>query len=222
MVSVNDTGEGMDQETVRHIFEPFYTTKAIGRGTGLGLSSAYGVIKQSGGDIWVYSEPGKGTTFKIYLPRASGEVESVGAAASLEAIAGGSGTVLVAEDEPVVRDLIVATLTRLGYDLVTAEDGQEALERFTADPDRIDVLVSDVVMPRLGGIELVEAVRRVRPGLPAILVSGYSENLLPAGSLAEGVTLLQKPFTNRRLAEAIREAIDRGRGDDRPEADVPA
>src|SRR5947207_6769871 len=206
MLAVSDTGAGMDAETLSHIFEPFYTTKAVGRGTGLGLSSAYGVIKQSGGNVWVYSELGKGTTFKVYLPRAEGVVTG-GPADSNDLLATGSETILIAEDEPVVRDLILTTLRRYGYAVLAASDGREAMSILDGDGAGIDLLVSDVVMPNVGGLELLELARSKRPGLPVILISGYSEKLLPAGSVASDVILLEKPFTARQLTDAIRRAL---------------
>ena len=206
MLAVSDTGSGMDAETQQRIFEPFFTTKEAGKGTGLGLSSVYGIVKQCGGDIWVYSEPGKGTTFKIYLPAAEGVAPS----RPLSEPAGrlvGTERVLVAEDERVVRDLLVTTLTLHGYEVLQAADGEEALEVLGADP-AIRVLVSDVVMPRLSGIELLERARRMRPGLAAVLISGYSEKLLAPDQVPAAIVILEKPFTTRRITEAIREAID--------------
>ena len=208
MVSVTDTGTGMDPAIVSHIFEPFFTTKEFGGGTGLGLSSAHGVIEQSGGRILVDSEPGRGTTFRVYLPRATGAVvEKTAAPVALRAP--GTGTILVAEDEPVVRDLILTTLRRAGYTVLTAADGRKAMELIDADRDRIDLLVSDVVMPHIGGLELAELVRASRPALPIILISGYSEDLLSADSGREGVTVLAKPFTAQRLTELVGDTLAR-------------
>jgi two-component system cell cycle sensor histidine kinase/response regulator CckA len=206
MLSVADTGTGMDEETLGHIFEPFFTTKGIGRGTGLGLSSVSGVIEQSGGTVSVDSEPGRGTTFKLYLPRAEGAVIDRNAPQPPVQSAG-SGTIVVAEDEPVVRDLILTTLRRSGYEALAAADGRRAMELIERDGDRIDLLVSDVVMPHVGGLELVDLVRARRPALPIILISGYSEKLLPADSVREGVIRLAKPFTAQRLTEVVREAL---------------
>jgi PAS domain S-box-containing protein len=208
MLSVSDTGQGMDAETQARIFEPFFTTKEVGRGTGLGLSTVYGVIRQSGGTLWVYSEPGAGATFKIYLPRAQGN--ATGVLAEIAAVPStGTETVLVAEDEPIVRELILVTLERHGYRVIAAADGAEALAILEREPDRIDLLMSDVVMPQMGGLELVARARQVRPNLPAILISGYSEKLLPPQSVDEDVVLLEKPFTGSYLARAVRMAIDR-------------
>jgi signal transduction histidine kinase/CheY-like chemotaxis protein len=208
MVSVSDTGQGMDAETQARIFEPFFTTKEVGRGTGLGLSTVYGVIRQSGGTVWVYSEPGAGATFKIYLPRARGNAAERLAEAVVTPSTG-TETILVAEDEPVVRELILVTLERHGYRAVTAADGSEALAILEREPASFDLLVSDVVMPHMGGLELVKRARRLRPKLRAILVSGYSGRLLPPDSLEQDIVLLEKPFTGRHLARAVRTVLDR-------------
>jgi two-component system, cell cycle sensor histidine kinase and response regulator CckA len=211
IVSVSDTGTGIDPATLSHIFEPFFTTKDFGGGTGLGLSSAHGVIEQSGGRILVDSEAGRGTTFRVYLPRATGAVvERTAAPVALRAP--GTGTILVAEDEPVVRDLILTTLRRAGYTVLTAADGRRAMELIDADGDGIDLLVSDVVMPHIGGLELADLVRVRRPGLPIILISGYSEDLLSADRGREGVTVLAKPFTAQRLTELVGDTLARARG----------
>jgi two-component system cell cycle sensor histidine kinase/response regulator CckA len=208
ILSVTDTGTGIDKETLGHIFEPFFTTKELGHGTGLGLSSAKSVIEGSGGAIRVDAEPGRGTTFKVYLPRSEGAVIEAGVPPAAVPRAA-SGTVLVAEDEPVVRDLILTTLRRAGYQAVAVADGRKAMELIGREGEAIDVLVSDVIMPHVGGLELVDQVRAVRPDLPIILISGYSLKLPPAGTVGEGVILLQKPFTAQRLTEAIRQAMAR-------------
>ena len=209
MLSVTDTGSGMDSDTLSHIFEPFFTTKEVGRGTGLGLSSAHGVIEQLGGDIWVYSIPGQGTTFRLYLPRAAGVVADRRAVAR-PARAVGFGTIVIAEDEPVVRDLILTTLRRHGYEAMAAADGRRAMDLIERSGDGIDLLVSDVVMPHVGGLELIDLARARRPGLPIILMSGYSEQVLQSGTVHEGVILLSKPFTAQRLMEAVGEALGTG------------
>jgi PAS domain S-box-containing protein len=208
ILSVTDTGTGIDEETLGRIFEPFFTTKELGHGTGLGLSSAKSVIEGSGGAIQVDAEPGRGTTFKVYLPRSEGAVVQAGAPRAAVPRAA-TGTVLVAEDEPVVRDLILTTLRRAGYQAVAVADGRKAMELIGREGEAIDVLVSDVIMPHVGGLELVDQVRAVRPDLPIILISGYSLKLPPAGTIGEGVVLLQKPFTAQRLTEAIRQAMGR-------------
>jgi DNA-binding NtrC family response regulator len=164
------------------------------------------VIEQLGGDIWVYSIPGQGTTFRLYLPRAEGVVADR-RAVPRPARAVGSGTIAVAEDEPVVRDLILTTLRRYGYVALAAADGRKAMDLIEREGDGIDLLVSDVVMPHVGGLELVDLARARRPGLPIILMSGYSEQVLESGSVREGVILLSKPFTAQRLVEAVGEAL---------------
>jgi PAS domain S-box-containing protein len=206
VVSVTDTGSGMDPAILGHVFEPFFTTKEFGIGTGLGLSSANGVIEQSGGRILVDSQPGKGTTFRVYLPRASGAVVER-TATPVASRAPGGGTILVAEDEPVVGDLILTTLRRAGYQVLAATDGRGAMELLDAADAEIDLLVSDVVMPHIGGLELVDLARARRPSLPIILISGYSADLLARDAVREGLTVLPKPFTALRLTEVVRATL---------------
>ncbi|HVS01218.1 MAG TPA: ATP-binding protein [Thermoanaerobaculia bacterium] len=209
VLAVSDTGIGMDAATRKRIFEPFFTTKESGKGTGLGLSMAYGFITQSEGAIWVYSEPGKGTTFKIYLPRieapeASPTGHQVPAAAP--AAAGGE-RVLVAEDEPAVRELVSRLLRRQGYRVVVAASGAEALA-VAAAAERFDLLVTDVVMADMDGRRLAAALRRTAPGLPVVFMSGYSQESAPGlRELAGGDHFLQKPFTADDLAARVRQAL---------------
>lgn len=207
MVAVSDTGTGMDDATVARIFEPFFTTKALGRGTGLGLASVYGTVRQSGGHIWVYSEPGQGTTFKIYLPRTeSGSAPKVAQVVAAEARRG-EEVVLVAEDEETVRGMIVTALEQRGYTVLVAASGTEALQVIDERGDELDVLLTDVVMPGMSGIELLERARKIHPDLRAVFMSGYTAGTMDERQPPAGVTFLEKPFTLARLDEAIRETL---------------
>ncbi|MGM0575300.1 MAG: response regulator [Myxococcota bacterium] len=208
MLSIGDTGVGMAPEVQDRVFEPFFTTKEAGKGTGLGLATCYGIVRQAEGFLRVYSEPGRGSIFRIYLPRAHGEAEAP-PARPVEEAHGGHETVLVAEDEPQVRHLAVRALRTFGYDVLEACDGQEALERLDAHPGRVDLVLSDVVMPRLGGPELAEALH-ARASPPRILfMSGYTAGSLEQrGTVESRVQLLQKPFALRDLREKVREILD--------------
>jgi len=210
MLAVSDNGVGMDAETQEHIFEPFFTTKAPGEGTGLGLATVYGVVKQSGGNVWVYSEPGRGTTFKIYLPRVDGEASAGEAAREPAASARGHETVLVVEDTADLRETIREVLEERGYRVLAAADGEKALALVAERTGPIELLLTDVVMPKLGGAELARRVAELRPEIRVLYMSGYSNGAVSRqGALAPGVTLLEKPFTGDALARAVREAIDR-------------
>jgi two-component system, cell cycle sensor histidine kinase and response regulator CckA len=208
-LSIRDTGVGMDDATRAHLFEPFFTTKAQGQGTGLGLSTVYGLVQQSGGFIVVDSQPGKGTTFRIGLPRLDEPPGETGNEASLGVTAAGTETILVAEDEDAVRRLIRAILERLGYTVLEAVDGQHALGVWREHADRIDLLVSDVVMPHMDGPSLVARIRASAPGLRVVFLSGYTdEAILSRGVLPPGTPFLQKPFTSGSLARTVRAALD--------------
>jgi two-component system cell cycle sensor histidine kinase/response regulator CckA len=209
-VTVSDTGTGMSEETKAHLFEPFFTTKEQGKGTGLGLATCHGIVRQSGGYIFCSSEVGKGTTFTVYLPRFQGRaaiVERMEEAAVL----GGSETVLVVEDDPVVRGIAVRALRERGYRVLEAANGVDALRAAERHRERIDLVVTDLVMPRMGGKDLAEQLRVVQPDLRVLYTSGYTEServrLGEAGDLA---TFLQKPFTGSTLARRVREALARG------------
>jgi signal transduction histidine kinase len=208
MLAVSDTGDGMDEETLSHIFEPFFTTKAFGKGTGLGLATVYGTVRQSGGHIWVYSEPRQGTTFKVYLPRAAGPSPELAAITARAEARGGSELVLVAEDEDYVRAMIVQALERRGYEVLAVESGEAALEALADRGAAVGVLLSDMVMPGIGGLELVEQARALRPDLRAIVMSGYTATQMDQRQLPADVTFLEKPFTLARLDEAIREVLE--------------
>ena len=210
MLAVTDNGCGMDAETQAHVFEPFFTTKEKGKGTGLGLATVYGVVKQSGGYIWVYSEPGRGTSFKIYLPR----VEEKVAASSREGIVEprilqrGSETILLVEDEKGVRELAREYLTSTGYTVIEAEDGHTALELAGMHVGPIHLLLTDVVMPGISGRELAERVEQIRPGIKIIYMSGYTDQaVVHHGILENDAVLLQKPFTLTTLAAKLREIL---------------
>jgi signal transduction histidine kinase/ActR/RegA family two-component response regulator len=210
MLAVSDTGTGMDAETQSHIFEPFFTTKEQGTGTGLGLATVYGIVKQSGGHVWVYSEPGRGATFKIYLPRVDEPVEAQDAQQVAPPVAGGRETVLVAEDDPSVREIVAEVLTQKGYRVLRAPDGQTALEMARAQPGEIQLLVTDIVMPGMTGRELAEVLVAERAGVRVLYMSGYTDDaVVRHGVLAEGLPYLQKPFSPRALALKVREVLDR-------------
>jgi PAS domain S-box-containing protein len=208
---VSDTGAGMDEATMARVFEPFFTTKPVGSGTGLGLATVYGTVKQSGGYVWVYSEIGRGTTFKVYLPETDSEVDVVASDAPSPARASAKGheTILVAEDEAVVREMVTAALERLGYRVVVASTGEEAVRLIDRLGDEIDLLLSDVVMPGMSGPDLLDRARRTRPDLRAIFMSGYTA-LSIGRPIPDGVTLLEKPFTGARLDEVVRATLSAG------------
>ncbi len=207
MLSVSDNGEGMDQETRRHVFEPFFTTKEPGRGTGLGLSTIYGVVRSAGGHVWLHTEPGRGTTFKVYLPR----VEAGESAAARTVAPPGSPdrVVLVAEDDPEVRLLTVRILERAGYAVVAGEDSEAALA-IVADPARrVDALVTDVSMPGVSGPELARAARQARPGIAILLVSGFLPESEPIDDLlAGGARFVPKPASATDLLDLLHDLLD--------------
>jgi two-component system cell cycle sensor histidine kinase/response regulator CckA len=207
MIAVTDTGHGMDAETRQHIFEPFFTTKGKGKGTGLGLATVYGMVKQCGGDIWVYSEQEKGTAFKLYFPRIA-EASAGKGGRPEAAMAHGDETILVVEDEAAVRDLSVKILSHLGYRVLSAASGQEALEIATANQEFISLLLTDVVMPGMSGKQLADQLLPMRPGMKVLFLSGYTENtIINHGVLEPGVDFLPKPFSREALAGKIREVL---------------
>jgi hypothetical protein len=208
MIAVSDDGHGMDAETRRHIFEPFFTTKEKGKGTGLGLATVYGMVKQTGGDIWVYSEPGHGSSFKLYFPSVLEPVsDSSGGDASATRGSGGE-TVLVVEDEQAVRDLTVRILRQLGYTILTASSGAEALEISQSHTGHIDLLLTDVVMPNMSGRQLADHLRAARPDTKVLFLSGYTENtVVHHGVLDAGVDFLPKPFSRENLSKKMREVL---------------
>jgi PAS domain S-box-containing protein len=209
MLAVSDSGMGMDAETQAHIFEPFFTTKEEGKGTGLGLATVYGIVKQSGGHIGLYSEPNHGTTFKIYLPRLEEAAQPVEAISPGAPLAGGSETILLVEDEEGVRDLARRILELKGYKVITASNPTEAAQVCERYEGPIHLLLTDVVMPTMSGPQLAEHVAFLRPGLKVLYISGYTDNaIVPHGILEEGVQFLQKPFTRDSLTRKVREVLD--------------
>jgi len=209
MIAVTDNGHGMDAATRRRIFEPFFTTKERGKGTGLGLATVYGMVKQTGGDIWVYSEPNRGTTFKLYFPRVAGETTGESPVAETASY-NGSGTILVVEDEKSVRDLTVKLLTQLGYKVLAAASGKEALEISNAYSGEIALLATDVVMPGMSGRQVADALLSHRPRMRVLYLSGYTENtVVDHGVVDASVDFLSKPFCKEVLGQKVREILSR-------------
>ena len=208
MLAVSDSGMGMSPETVAHIFEPFFTTKGGSRGTGLGLATTYGIVKQSGGYIWVYSEPGHGTTFKVYLPRVDATVETPAAIRPKTEVQRGSETILLVEDEEAVRDLTQTVLTSYGYKVIVTQDPEHALSLAeTGIP--IQLVLTDVVMPSMSGRELVQKLTAKYPHLRVLYMSGYTDDIITSGGVLEaGLAFLQKPFTPAALAQKVRDVLD--------------
>ncbi|MFI5072404.1 MAG: PAS domain S-box protein [Terriglobales bacterium] len=208
MVAITDTGCGMDEETQSRIFEPFYTTKELGKGTGLGLATVYGIVKQSGGFIWVYSEHGRGSTFKVYLPRVENSVTPLPGKQQIDACKG-TETVLLVEDAEPLRALIRQFLQLGGYTVLEAENGNEALRIADAFGGPIHLLLTDVVMPRMGGRQLAEQLMSVRPAMKVLYMSGYpNDGIANCGILSAGVVLLEKPFTREILSRRVRQVLD--------------
>jgi two-component system cell cycle sensor histidine kinase/response regulator CckA len=210
LLAISDTGTGMDEETQRRIFEPFFTTKEKGRGTGLGLATCYGIVKQHGGHIWPYSEVGHGSTFRIYLPQVDEPVEVRTRPDALGTLSHGTETVLLAEDETAVRVLAARVLRDRGYTVLEAADGDEALRLAQEHGDAtIDLLLTDLVMPHLSGRALVEQVAGIYPGIKVLFISGYADNaVVHHGRIDAGVEFLHKPFSPSTLARKVREVLD--------------
>jgi signal transduction histidine kinase len=209
-IAVSDTGSGMSREVQEKAFEPFFTTKEPGQGTGLGLSQVYGFVKQSGGHVKIESELGKGTTIRIYLPRADVAVSASRESDSPMVGSGGSESILVVEDEAEVRSYVVETLQDLNYSVRDAADGAAALALFDVDPFQIDLLLTDIVMPGMNGRELADELHRRDPGLKVLFMTGYSRNaIVYQDRLDSGVSLLQKPLTQGMLATKVRDVLDR-------------
>lgn len=209
MLAVSDTGVGMDEATRTHMFEPFFTTKEAGKGTGLGLATVYGIVSQSNGYIWVYSEPGEGTTFKIYFPAALGEAARLRGVRRPELTLCGSETLVLVEDEGHLRELLARVLRDKGYHVLTAATGPEALRLAAAHEGAIDLLLTDVVMPEMRGQQLAHELLQSHPRMAVMYMSGYTDNaLIHSGSLPQGTAFLQKPFTPDIVLRRVREVLD--------------
>jgi PAS domain S-box-containing protein len=205
-IEVADTGVGMDEKIKAHMFEPFFTSKSTGKGTGLGLSTVYGVVSQSGGEIEVDSEPGKGTTFRIFLPLASGPVETVPNASMAPA---GNEVVLLVEDEASLNTLAQTILRRLGYTVLAAESGQQALELWEQHKGLVDLLLTDVIMPQMSGSDLAHVLRGKKPNLKVLFMSGYTDDMIAShGVMNGGTQFLPKPFTSEKLGRTVRDVLD--------------
>ncbi len=210
LISVSDTGTGMDAETCEKIFEPFFTTKEVGKGTGLGLSIVYGIVKQHNGYINCYSEPGQGTTFKVYLPLVNDESPDIKEAESAPSPCG-TETILIADDNPNVRKLTKDMLEHCGYTVLEAQDGVEAVRQFMDNRERIDLLLLDVIMPKKSGKDALDEIRKIRPDAKVLFMSGYPDDIIRRRGIAEeqGLYLIQKPVKMKRLLTKIREILDR-------------
>lgn len=209
MLAVSDTGHGMTTETMGRIFEPFYTTKEVGKGTGLGLSMVYGIVKQSGGYVWVYSEPDQGTTFKIYLPRVDQPAERAGTERPLIGVMRGTETILLVEDDPQLRELSSSVLGHCGYRVLTAATPEQGLAICESNHRDIRLLVTDVVMPRMNGRQLAERIQKASPQIRVLYISGYTDNaIVHYGVLDPGLWFLAKPFTLSALVAKVREVLD--------------
>jgi two-component system cell cycle sensor histidine kinase/response regulator CckA len=208
-VSVHDSGVGVEPSLQEHVFEPFFTTKASGEGTGLGLATCHGIVKQNGGHIGLVSLPGEGTTFEIYLPRAEAENSIAKIPPQPEPARRGNETILLIEDEEPVRKLCTHALEKLGYAVISATAGGEGLERAARFEGTIDALITDVVLPDMRGPEIAEQLRKVRPDVAVLFISGYPHDAIARdGVLEQDVNFLQKPFTMTKLGEKVRRMLD--------------
>lgn len=209
MMAVRDTGAGMTKEVQERIFEPFFTTKAEGKGTGLGLSTVYGIVKQSSGNIYVYSEPGMGTTFKIYLPRLESAAVERKEATEAKRSPKGTETILTVEDDEILRNVVVKSLSRVGYRVLTAANGEEALRICLEHREPIHLLLTDMIMPGISGKALAGKAKELRPDLKVLFMSGYADSgIVENGVLEKGTAFIQKPFTGRDLAVQVRKALE--------------
>ena len=214
LLTVSDIGAGMDQDVQARAFEPFFTTKQPGRGTGLGLSTVYGVVNRAQGHVWLYSEPGHGTTVKVYLPAAEGAEPTPHRPATSITDLSGHETILVVEDEEHIRNLVNAVLTQLGYTVLLAAGPEQALHLAETSPGPIDMLVTDMVMPGMNGQRVAGELAQRRPDLKKVIfMSGYAEEtILPQEDLPFQFDFIQKPFTGNVLAQAVRKVLDRASG----------
>ena len=211
LISVSDTGVGIDEQTRGRVFEPFYTTKEVGKGTGLGLAIVYGIIKQHNGYVDVHSEPGKGTTFKIYLPAIEGEIDKTETAETTAQSYGTETVLLAKKTSRWLEDLTKSVLAlELGYNVVEAVDGVDAIEKFEANRDRIQLLILDVIMPGKDGKQVYNHIKKIRPDMKALFVSGYTGDFLKRkGMLEENLNFISKPITQKALLQNMREILDK-------------
>jgi PAS domain S-box-containing protein len=210
MLAVKDTGHGMSDDVKSHLFEPFFTTKPMGRGTGLGLATLYGIVKQAGGFIEVESEIGRGTTFRIYLPPVEEKAEMLGTGPGSPEVRGGDETIMVVEDELMLRDMAVKMITRMGYKALGAPDGKTALALAKGFSDRIDLLLTDVIMPGMNGRQLAEGMKRIHPEISVLYMSGYTDDILMEHGMNQGdFNFISKPYTPKKLSMKLREVLDR-------------
>jgi CheY-like chemotaxis protein len=208
MLAVSDTGEGILPEVFPHIFEPFFTTKEVGRGTGLGLSTVYGIVKQSGGSVWVYSQPGRGTTFKVYLPRIE-EPATVVVESLQHPATSGAETVLLVEDEPALRDLIKIALVKNGFTVLDVGNPADAIKLCRQHTTPLHLLLTDVIMPGMDGPSLAKQVQKARPDIKVLYMSGYATNfIMHEGVVDAGTNFIEKPFHPRALLSKVREVLD--------------
>lgn len=199
----------MDEETRKKIFDPFFTTKETGKGTGLGLSIVYGIIRQNKGHISVYSEKGKGTTFRIYLPLITAEKKSEPSSLKEISINGGVETILLAEDNETLREINSKVLKNYGYTVISAENGEEAIFKFRENKDRIDIIILDIIMPKKNGREVFDEAKRLRPDIKVLFTSGYPADLIAKqGVLEKGINFIPKPSPTNKLLRKIRELLD--------------
>jgi len=209
VIEISDTGTGMDEETRKKIFDPFFTTKETGKGTGLGLSIVYGIIRQNKGHISVYSEKGKGTTFRIYLPLITAEKISEPSSLKEISINGGVETILLAEDNETLREINSKVLKNYGYTVISAENGEEAILKFRENKDRIDIIILDIIMPKKNGREVFDEAKRLRPDIKVLFTSGYPADLIAKqGVLEKGINFIPKPSPTNKLLRKIRELLD--------------
>jgi CheY-like chemotaxis protein len=208
-LAITDTGCGMDEATKARIFEPFFTTKGVGKGTGLGLSTVYGIVKQSGGNIWVYSEPGHGTTFRIYLPRTRSLATTDLTLKAVVTDTGGTETVMIVEDEEAIRGITSRILGKAGYTVLVFSSAKDALAACKTHDAKIHLLLTDVVMPGMGGRALAEEMEALRPGIKVLYMSGYTdETIAHHGALVPGTHFIAKPFNASTLTRKVREVLD--------------
>ncbi len=209
MIAISDNGSGIPKDIIEHIFDPFFTTKAMGKGTGLGLSTVYGIVKQSNGNIWVYSEPDKGTTFKIYFPRILEEIESQIESKPKTKKQSGDETILLVEDEEIVRKIVYRFLKNNGYNTLIANNGPEAIQISEDYTEKIHLLLTDVIMPKMNGIELYNIMKSIKPDIKNLYMSGYTDNeIVHYGILDPGINFIQKPVSEEKLLQKIREILD--------------